>query len=346
MIARIYDIIGHIDKLYARAKEEKAQHNRVKDNKININQAINCANEQLQKLYSSEELVQILNRFSRNNKLKHIMADLIGVERTFSAGLLSARETAEKPLELDTVTLTDLLVLRKILNKYQKQRQIIDNAVSTMEDAAKISVNLQKTMDIINLVDPRRELQTNLEIRAAVVGMNKKFMELYCHVNKFKFKFRFDDRVYKIECNPKLPKEIKKIFTHEYTTESKQDFSKLFTELKIAQVKLHAEIIKFQTALTSNNQADSDNNQNASTNKHLSVFYQLYVKLFGLPELRVQTSGSDDLNSKILCLLDPIIEDKIAEFLKHVMDPTLYSVAQTDTLYSLAPPQKPQTDDF
>jgi hypothetical protein len=357
-IVKIDKIICYIDELYEKAKQE--QKTIVADSEINDDQAIKCANEQLQKLHSREELVVVLNRLRENNKLEHIIHENgITVETTSSPVSSNAIETAEKALKLDTATLTDLLILESILNTYQEDRQVIDGVITILTDAHDILVNLHQLNKALE--------QEHANAKAMLIAQTsskvfRKFMKLYYYVSEFKFKFQFDHVVDQMESDPDLAEDFKKIFSNKSNSQSYKSFDELFKELQTATLKLHAEMTKFKIALISVNKdnednsffyivdkAYSNNNENANEENDYTLFAQMYVKVFGVPEQSLselqdaQLQFRTNLNAlPSLCLLDPTIEGEIAECLKHVIDPSLYSVYSPQECYTDTPPQ---TDD-
>jgi hypothetical protein len=303
-------------------------------------------------------LVNALNRFSGNNNLKYIIhAGLIAAQKISIPISSDLTKTAEKTVELDTKTLTDLLLLRWILDKYQKDQQVINNSISTMMQAQKISNNVTQILDEAKVKDQNLKFEDAKLTENPVVYMMwrvyEQFLYLYCDVNKFKLKFRLDNRVNKIENNQGFPDKLKYLFNAEHPLWQK-NFTQLLPKLKTAQMRLDKHIMQFINAVTWNKECEESDVSSIEKDKPAELilpFFEKYVESFGVPELNqrpsIQTrlSRSEQLldERELVCMLNPTIEDKIAQFLTDVMKLTLNSV---DSSQNNKTDQKAQTDEF
>jgi hypothetical protein len=322
MLARIYKIIYHIDNLYEQIKDK------TNETQIDVKQAIKCADEQLRELYQTEAVVAVLNKLSTNNKLKHIIhKNGITVETT-----------------LDTEVLNDLLVLKTILKEHQTWKHIIINIKITLKAAKKILDNLRLICEIekADKIKPRKDKQ-----RSNIGEKHSQFAKEY---QKFSMEYN---------CLNSYHRKLSEIAVQ---LEKKQlqmqfNYNEIIKQLHAARVKLHTAINNFsqnvrytlstqqhvqgstpldnkQEQLVDNKQEQLDKltmeiNEIAICyfNEHdfAAYFINRYEK-YSIEELILNTPAE-----KLPYLLDPTIEGKIHECLKHVMDPTMYIVDEPHT---------------
>jgi hypothetical protein len=366
-IVKIDKIICYIDELYKKGQNEQNSTEKtqqqseeqkvgVENSKIDADQALKCARQKLQNLNSTDQLVELLDSFSQNNKLKHIIRENIDMETTSGIVLSDTAETREKTLELDTKTLTDLLVLQWILKEHQTERQVTASVNATLTAAREILRNMKQRPREITQLKQNGELTSSL----VDVPIYDKLPQLYCNLTNSKS--ALGRELSQIEYH------LKAVFETELEAKQRQKMrlqklqkklKELFTEVKKYQLETHTEITKFQIAVTSNNHADSDNNnENANQSEdqaeNFNLLVRAYTNRFSPPapqqdvhRLQMQTSAGDEfdsssspahqrqyekhsrnptiINNQLPCLLDPAIEGKITQCLKYVIDPTLYS---------------------
>jgi hypothetical protein len=349
MLAQIDQIVDHIDELYKKAEEEEDT-NTVRSSKIDANQALECTKEQLQKLHSREELVQILNSFSQNNKLKHIIHKDATAVQTASIHFWSAMiKTGKKTSELDTQTLTDLLVLREILVEYQTQRQLFPMIDTMLIAAEGILKNLKKLSEI-STTEPNEQQKTH-EVDAEPYKLYTKLEPLY-----FAVKHAYDRQL------AEIAKENKTSAETTQSHELQQKFDQAFTQLKAERSNLNYEIEQYgdltilcklsdgRTYLSNNFQSLlnwrkllEDQSQQLKLAEELLRQISCIANRYADDREAAYDScaaGRRYANYRIipriatgqsLCLLDPAIESGIDECMKHVMDPSAYIVDEPHT---------------
>jgi hypothetical protein len=325
MLARIYKIIYHIDNLYEQIKDK------TNETQIDVKQAIKCADEQLRELYQTEAVVAVLNKLSTNNKLKHIIhKNGITVETT-----------------LDTEVLNDLLVLKTILKEHQTWKHIIINIKITLKAAKKILDNLRLICEIekADKIKPRKDKQ-----RSNIGEKHSQFAEEY---QKFSMEYNCLN-----SCHRKLSEIAVQLEKKQLQMQfDYNNYNQIIKQLHAAKVKLYTAInnlsknvrytlstqqhVQGSTPLDNKQEQLVDNKQEQLDkltmeineiaicyfNEHdfAAYFINRYEK-YSIEELILNTPAE-----KLPYLLDPTIEGKIHECLKHVMDPTMYSVDEPHT---------------
>jgi hypothetical protein len=339
-IVKIDKIICYIDELYQKAINEERT-------KTHVDEAIKCADEQLQKLHSRKELVQILNRLSRNNKLKHIIRENIDMETTSGIVLSAMIKTGKKTSELDTQTLTDLLVLQEILVVYQTDRQVINNVDRTIKAVKKISENLMRILEILQTKKAREKLERNkredtLQILDEtysnfVQKLLHQFLDLFTSLHDLQRQLNQTAKQLKIvpESNSTVESNLLQL---------EQNLDNKFKELKTLQLRLHTQITQLYKEITEGNSEFTiglkNEQQNKVSNLQMEIcdiacryiddsylaaeFIQRHKHSIDKMALEIQAD-------QLPCFADPRIEGKIDECMKHVMDPSAYIVDEPHT---------------
>jgi hypothetical protein len=351
MLAQIDKIICYIDELYQKATNEERT-------KTHVDEAIKCVDEQLQNLNSTDELVELLDSFSQNNKLKHIIHKDATAVQTASIHFWSAMiKTGKKTSELDTQTLTDLLVLREILVVYQEQRRLF-SMIDTMLIAAEGILKNLKKLSKISTTEPNEQQKTH-EVDTEPYKLYTKLKQLYFAVKHAKCEY--DRQLAEIAKENKISTES----AEQQPTQSdelQQKFDQAFTQLKAARSNLNYEIEQYGdlTILCklSDDRAYLSNNCQSLLNwrklledqsQQLKLAEELLRQISCIANRYAddreaayysRAAGRRYANYRIipriatgqsLCLLDPAIESGIDECMKHVMDPSAYIVDEPHT---------------
>jgi hypothetical protein len=359
MVAAVDDsivdkIICYIDELYKKGQNEQNSTEKtqqqseeqkvgVENSKIDADQALKCARQKLQNLSSTDELIKLLDSFSQNNKLKHIIRENIDMETTFGIVLSDTAETRQKTLELDTKTLTDLLVLKGVLNEYVKQKQLMRDFESRRDTAQKIIHDLYEILPIPSTNE--NSLQETIardryvklcDIKSSFVFYHQEFCDSLHDVSK----------VFEIQ-SPTV--QTKKVQLEKMLKDRFQQMRNKHIELDEALRELQStfmSINKFDDNANSN-QAEAESNSNSSSQdkqgllaqkpnlqqlqimqirKTANSYVNSMASLIADQQAYDQKSTSLGITEQLPCLLDPAIESGIDECMKHVIDPTMYSL--------------------
>jgi hypothetical protein len=354
MIAQIDQIVDHIDELYKKAKEEEEEEeetNEVRSSKIDADQALECARQKLEKLDSREKLVEAFNKFTTSNNLKNIIHKHSTAVQTASIPFWSAMtKTGKKTSELDTQTLTDLLVLREILVVYQENRRLFSTIDRALIAAEGILKNLKK-LSKISTTEPNEQQKTH-EVDTEPYKLYTKLQQLYFAVKNAKCEY--DRQLAEIAKENKIStKPAEQQPTQ--SDELQQKFDQAFTQLHEAQSNLNCEIWQYydQQIPRKDYRLYSDENYELLRNwctkqsqhselakelhRQISCFEAAYSRA---PRPRNYRIIPQIMTNQLPCLLDPAIESCIDEYMKHVMDPTnMYNVCSSQEHYTDTPHQ-------
>jgi hypothetical protein len=347
MIAQIDQIVDHIEELYKKAKEEEDT-NTVRSSKICTALAVHGATKKLKNLNSRQKLVEAFNKFTTSDNLKNIIHKHSTAVQTASIPFWSAMtKTGKKTSELDTQTLTDLLVLRKILLVHQVNRRLFSTIYRTLIAATEILENLKKLSEI-STTEPNEQQKTH-EVDTEPYKLYAKLEQLYSAVKHAKCEY--DRQLAEIAKENKISTES----AEQQPTQSdelQQKFDQAFIQLHQAHLNLDLEIWKYyDQQIPRKYRAYSGENyellrnwcakqsQHSELAKELHSKISYFEKCYADDHEAAYSRAPRPRNYRIIpqimtnpvpcllvpCLLDPAIEDKIAQFLKYVIDPTLYS---------------------